>query len=143
MYKFRTMVANAEGLKEQYQHLNVLQPPDFKIPNDPRITRVGHVLRTTSLDELPQLLNIIKGEMSFVGPRPTSFAPPDYDLWHGERLEAVPGLTGLWQISGRGESEFDERLRLDIQYLHTWSIWLDIKVLVLTLGAVIRRKGAL
>ena len=142
MYKFRTMVENAEELKSQYAHLNILQPPDFKIPCDPRITRAGRVLRKTSLDELPQVLNILKGEMSFVGPRPTSFAPITYDIWHGERLEAVPGLTGLWQVAGRGETEFDERLRLDIQYIRSWSMWLDLRLILLTCVSVARRKGA-
>ncbi|RIK38338.1 MAG: sugar transferase [Chloroflexi bacterium] len=142
MYKFRTMVQNAEELKLQYAHLNILQPPDFKIPNDPRITRVGRFLRTTSLDELPQILNIIKGDMSFVGPRPTSFAAVTYDVWHGERLEVTPGLTGLWQIRGRGEAEFDDRLRLDIEYIRNWSLWYDVQLLWRTFWAVARRKGA-
>jgi lipopolysaccharide/colanic/teichoic acid biosynthesis glycosyltransferase len=142
IYKFRTMVRNAEELKAQLAHLNVLQPPDFKIPDDPRITRVGKLLRKTSLDELPQLLNIIKGEMSFVGPRPTSFAAVTYDNWHGERLDVIPGLTGLWQITGRGETEFDIRLRQDIEYIRDWSLWLDIKLLFLTAFAVVKQRGA-
>lgn len=142
MYKFRTMVQNAEELKLKYAHLNILQPPDFKVPNDPRITRVGRFLRTTSLDELPQILNIIKGDMSFVGPRPTSFAAVTYDVWHGERLDVTPGLTGLWQIRGRGEAEFDDRLRLDIEYIRNWSLWYDVRLLWRTFWAVARRKGA-
>ena len=117
MLKFRTMVQNAEELKASLQHLNILPAPDFKIPNDPRVTRVGKFLRKTSLDELPQVLNVIRGEMSIVGPRPTSFAASTYDLWHSERLEVVPGITGLWQVKGRGTMTFDERLRLDIEYI--------------------------
>jgi lipopolysaccharide/colanic/teichoic acid biosynthesis glycosyltransferase len=142
IFKFRTMVRNAEELKASLAHLNVLQPPDFKIPNDPRITRVGKLLRKTSLDELPQLLNIIAGDMSFVGPRPTSFSSLTYDSWHGERLEVIPGLTGLWQITGRGETEFDIRLRQDIEYIRSWSLWLDVKLLVRTALAVVQQRGA-
>lgn len=141
MYKFRTMVANAEELKEQLRHLNVLQPPDFKIPNDPRITPVGKFLRATSLDELPQLWNVLKGDMSLVGPRPTSFSANTYDLWHCQRLEVRPGLTGLWQLNGRGKIEFDERLRLDIEYIRNRSVMLDLRILVATVGAVGRRGG--
>lgn len=142
IFKFRTMVRNAEELKQVYAHLNVLQPPDFKIPNDPRITRVGAFLRKTSLDELPQVLNILRGEMSFVGPRPTSFSALTYDSWHGERLDVIPGLTGLWQIRGRGETEFDIRLRQDIEYIRSWSLWLDIKLLFFTAFAVAQQRGA-
>jgi lipopolysaccharide/colanic/teichoic acid biosynthesis glycosyltransferase len=142
MFKFRTMVENAEELKVTYAHLNILQPPDFKIPNDPRITRVGRILRKTSLDEIPQLFNIALGHMSFVGPRPTSFASATYDIWHGERLDVTPGLTGIWQIKARGESEFDDRLRLDIEYIRTWSLWLDVKLLFLTVFAVVKQRGA-
>jgi lipopolysaccharide/colanic/teichoic acid biosynthesis glycosyltransferase len=101
MYKFRTMVPNAEELKAQLAPLNELQWPDFKITNDPRITRVGNFLRRTSLDELPQLYNVLRGDMSLVGPRPTSFSANTYDLWHTVRLEVRPGLTGLWQVSSR------------------------------------------
>ncbi len=142
MYKFRTMVRNAEELKASLQHLNILPPPDFKIPNDPRITRVGKFLRKTSLDELPQIWNVLKGEMSLVGPRPTSFAPSTYDLWHTQRLEVTPGITGLWQVYGRNSMTFDERLRLDIAYLRHRSLLLDLKILLLTVGSVINRSGA-
>jgi lipopolysaccharide/colanic/teichoic acid biosynthesis glycosyltransferase len=142
MYKFRTMVLNAEELKRDLAHLNTLEPPDFKIPNDPRITRVGRFLRATSLDELPQVWNIVRGEMSFVGPRPTSFSPETYELWHTRRLEARPGLTGLWQISGRHETAFDDRSRLDEQYIRNQSIWLDIKILIRTVPALLRREGS-
>jgi lipopolysaccharide/colanic/teichoic acid biosynthesis glycosyltransferase len=142
MFKFRTMVENAEELKAKLQHLNILPPPDFKIPNDPRITRVGRFLRKTSLDELPQLINVMRGEMSLVGPRPTSFAANTYDLWHTYRLEVVPGITGLWQVKGRGSTTFDERLRLDIEYIRTMSLRLDLKIIAMTVGSVFNRAGA-
>lgn len=142
MFKFRTMVRNAEELKASLQHLNILPPPDFKIPNDPRITRVGAFLRKTSLDELPQVINVLRGDMSIVGPRPTSFAASTYSLWHSERLEVVPGITGLWQLQGRGTMTFDERLRLDIEYIERRSIGLDLKLIVRTVFAVFRGSGA-
>ncbi len=142
MYKFRTMVANAEELKASLAHLNILPPPDFKIIDDPRITRVGHFLRKTSLDELPQVLNVLRGEMSLVGPRPTSFAPSTYRLWHAERLEVTPGITGLWQVYGRNESTFDERLRLDVEYIQRMSPLLDLQIMFWTVGSVLRRSGA-
>jgi lipopolysaccharide/colanic/teichoic acid biosynthesis glycosyltransferase len=141
MYKFRTMVRDAEELKPSLQHLNILPPPDFKIPNDPRITRVGRFLRRTSLDELPQLINVVRGEMSLVGPRPTSFAAKTYDLWHTERLDVPPGITGLWQVTARNGSTFDERLRLDIAYVRGRSMLLDLKILWWTLGSVLGRTG--
>ena len=142
MFKFRTMVRDAEELKASLQHLNILPPPDFKIIDDPRITRVGRFLRKTSLDELPQILNVVRGEMSFVGPRPTSFAPSTYDLWHTERLEVTPGITGLWQVKGRNSMTFDERLRLDIDYIRNWSLRLDLKIMSMTAAAVLARSGA-
>ncbi len=142
MYKFRTMVANAEELKEKYADLNELQWPDFKIPNDPRITSFGHFLRKTSLDELPQVLNVLKGEMSLVGPRPTSFSSKNYQLWHTERLDVQPGLTGLWQVVGRGSSEFDDRLRLDITYIEKRCLRLDLQILLHTIIAVFEQRGA-
>ena len=142
MYKFRTMVPNAEELKSKYAHLNELQWPDFKIKNDPRITSIGRFLRKTSLDELPQLFNILRGEMSLVGPRPTSFGPETYKLWHTHRLDVMPGLTGLWQIVGRAQLEFDDRLRLDIAYIERACIWLDINILLRTVLAVFESRGA-
>jgi len=142
MYKFRSMVPNAEELKAKYAHLNELQWPDFKITNDPRITSIGRFLRKTSLDELPQLFNILTGEMSLVGPRPTSFGPETYKLWHTERLDVAPGLTGLWQIIGRAQLEFDDRLRLDIAYIDRRSLWLDINILIYTVMAVFKQRGA-
>lgn len=142
MYKFRSMVPNAEELKAKYAHLNELQWPDFKITNDPRITPIGRFLRKTSLDELPQLFNVLTGEMSLVGPRPTSFGPETYKLWHTERLDVAPGLTGLWQIIGRAQLEFDDRLRLDIAYIDRRSLWLDINILIYTVMAVFKQRGA-
>lgn len=142
MYKFRTMIPNAEELKPSYAHLNELQWPDFKITNDPRITPIGRFLRKTSLDELPQLFNILRGEMSLVGPRPTSFGPETYKLWHTYRLDVMPGLTGLWQIIGRAQLEFDDRLRLDIAYIERACIWLDISILFRTVLAVFESRGA-
>ena len=142
MYKFRSMVPNAEELKASYAHLNELQWPDFKITNDPRITKVGNILRKTSLDELPQLVNVIKGEMSLVGPRPTSFGSETYKLWHTERLDVMPGMTGLWQIIGRAQLEFDDRLRLDIAYIERAGIWFDINILIRTVMAVFTQRGA-
>ena len=141
MRKFRTMVRNAEELKAELAHLNILPPPDFKIPNDPRITRVGRFLRQSSLDELPQLLNVIRGDMSLVGPRPTSFDPSTYSLWHTYRLDVAPGITGLWQINGRNETTFDERLRIDIEYIERRSFRLDLEILLKTVPAVLRRSG--
>jgi lipopolysaccharide/colanic/teichoic acid biosynthesis glycosyltransferase len=142
MFKFRTMVPNAEALKPALAHLNERPWPDFKITNDPRITRVGRILRQTSLDELPQLINVVRGEMSLVGPRPTSFAPSTYSLWHTYRLEVAPGITGLWQVKGRNKTDFDERLRLDIEYMRHRSFALDLKILLQTVPAVLGRSGA-
>jgi len=142
LYKFRTMVPNAEELKQKYAYLNELQWPDFKIANDPRVTAIGRFLRKTSLDELPQLFNILKGEMSLVGPRPTSFGADTYQLWHTERLDVTPGLTGLWQIVGRASLEFDDRLRLDIAYIEKQCLLLDIIILYKTVMAVFTQRGA-
>lgn len=142
MYKFRTMVKDAELQKQELAHLNELQWPDFKITNDPRTTHIGNILRKTSLDELPQIINVLKGEMSMVGPRPTSFSAETYALWQTERLDVIPGITGLWQLIGRGETEFDERLRMDIAYIERRCLWLDIQIFFRTFFAVIKRKGA-
>jgi len=142
MFKFRTMVQDAEALKASLAHLNILPPPDFKIPDDPRITRAGRFMRKTSLDELPQLFNVLRGDMSIVGPRPTSFAASTYSLWHTERLEVTPGITGLWQVVGRGETTFDERLRLDVEYMERMSLWLDLRIMFMTAAAVFKRSGA-
>ena len=142
MFKFRTMVPEAEELKRKLAHLNKLQWPDFKVDDDPRVTRVGRLLRRSSLDELPQLINVILGEMSLVGPRPTSFGSETYEEWQKARLEAIPGMTGLWQIAGRGDVEFDERVQIDMSYIERQSLSLDLLILLQTVYAVVRHKGA-
>lgn len=141
IYKFRTMAKNAEEMKKSLQHLSIVPYPDFKLIDDPRITRVGRFLRKSSLDELPQIWNVVRGDMSLVGPRPTSFAPETYDLWHARRLEVRPGLTGLWQITGRNTTDFDERSRLDDQYIRTRSLGLDLKILMRTIPEMLRQRG--
>jgi lipopolysaccharide/colanic/teichoic acid biosynthesis glycosyltransferase len=141
MYKFRTMIPDAEARKGELMELNELEWPDFKIAHDPRVTMVGRFLRKSSLDELPQILNVLRGEMSLVGPRPTSFAAETYDLWQTERLDAIPGLTGLWQIVGRGSMEFDERCHIDIAYIERRSLYLDFIILLFTVTAVLKQRG--
>ena len=118
--------------------------PVFKITNDPRITPIGRVLRRSSLDELPQFLNVLIGDMSLVGPRPPiPYEVECYDIWHRRRLLAVkPGITGLWQVSGRSKVGFDDMVRLDLKYARSWSIWLDIKILIKTPHAVLSGEGA-
>lgn len=142
MWKLRTMVAGAAAMESELQHLNELPWPDFKISRDPRVTRVGRILRRTSLDELPQIWNVVRGEMSWVGPRPTSFGLERYQLWHTERLEVQPGLTGLWQIRERAQCDFDRRLRLDLAYVRGWRLRLDLAILAATVGAVWSGRGA-
>jgi len=144
MYKFRSMVVNAEALAKGLTAVNAkgeLTGP-LKLQNDPRITKVGRILRKTSLDELPQLINVLLGDMSIVGPRPTSWSPESYKLWHTERLDVLPGITGLWQVFGRGGEDFDEWLRWDIRYLERRSIWLDIMILFKTITIVFKQRGA-
>jgi exopolysaccharide biosynthesis polyprenyl glycosylphosphotransferase len=144
IYKFRTMVANAEKLQAHLESSNEAQGPVFKIERDPRITRVGRVLRKTSIDELPQLLNVLKGNMSLVGPRPlpvrdyTGFSQD----WQRRRFSVRPGITCLWQVSGRSSISFDQWMRLDMEYIDHWSLWLDIKILARTIPAVVRGAGA-
>jgi lipopolysaccharide/colanic/teichoic acid biosynthesis glycosyltransferase len=142
MFKLRTMVLDAGAMKAALLHLNELSWPDFKMENDPRVTRVGRLLRRTSLDELPQLMNVLRGDMSLVGPRPTSFSADTYSLWHTARLDVKPGLTGLWQVSGRSELDFDARLRLDIEYIRSRSLLSDLRILQRTAGAVFGGRGA-
>jgi exopolysaccharide biosynthesis polyprenyl glycosylphosphotransferase len=143
--KFRTMVSNAEQFKHELAAMNEMSGPVFKVTNDPRVTPIGKWLRKWSLDELPQLFNVLKGEMSLVGPRPL---PVDEvrrfsDLAHRRRLSVKPGLTCLWQIKGRNQiSDFKEWVRLDLEYIDNWSIWLDLKILLLTPPAVVRGTGA-
>ncbi len=145
MLKFRTMRVGADAEKAKLAHLNTSGDARlFKIPNDPRVTRVGAVLRKWSLDELPQLFNVLRGDMSLVGPRP--FFESDlvnYREHHFGRLGALPGITGLWQVSGRSSiTDFEEVVRLDCEYIHRWSLWLDLEILLKTLPAVFRRTGA-
>ena len=141
MLKLRTMVPNAEELKEELRHLSIRAWPDFKIIDDPRITPIGKVLRRTSLDEVPQLLNVLMGDMSLVGPRPTSFSPSTYEPWQTARLSVRPGMTGLWQVEGRGRVDFDERLRLDLMYIEKRSFWYDLWILLRTIPAVLEQRG--
>ncbi len=143
MLKFRTMVADAASLQPRLEDANEAEGALFKIRDDPRVTRVGRVLRRLSLDEIPQIVNVFKGEMSLVGPRPLPLR--DYELleqWHRRRYAVLPGMTGLWQISGRSGLTFDDLVRLDFTYLENWSIWLDITIIARTIPAVLARRGA-
>jgi exopolysaccharide biosynthesis polyprenyl glycosylphosphotransferase len=143
MYKFRSMVVDAEAKKAALMHLNEMGGPVFKIKRDPRITAVGRFIRKTSIDELPQFFNIIMGDMSMVGPRPPLPSEvDDYEAWQRRRLSVKPGLTGLWQVSGRNQVDFDEWMQLDLNYIDNWSIWLDIKILLKTVPTVLFHKGA-
>lgn len=143
MYKFRSMREGAEAEIEQLRGRNEADGPIFKIRDDPRRTRVGRLLRRTSLDELPQLWNVLRGEMSLVGPRPPTPTEVDgYMDWHRKRLEVSPGLTGLWQVSGRSLLSFDEMVLLDIYYIEHWSLWLDFKILLRTIPQVLFGNGA-
>ncbi len=142
MHKFRTMVPNADTMKAELEHLNELELPYFKITDDPRVTAVGRLLRKTSLDELPQLWDVLVGKLSLVGPRPTDFMATDYRLWQTERLDVKPGITGLWQLYGRGVSDMDNGTRLDIAYVQRRSLWLDMQILVRTIPAVLSQRGA-
>ncbi|CAN5635466.1 sugar transferase [soil metagenome] len=140
--KFRTMVPSAEKLQEEMERLNDMKGAAFKIKDDPRVTPLGRVLRRFSLDELPQLVNVLRGEMSIVGPRP---APPreveQYSVWHRRRLSMRPGLTGLWQVQARTDSDFDRRATLDLSYVDSWSLWMDLKILLRTIPALISQQG--
>jgi lipopolysaccharide/colanic/teichoic acid biosynthesis glycosyltransferase len=141
LYKFRTMVHNAEELKEQLRAQSVVPWPDFRVINDPRVTRVGRILRKTSLDELPQFLNVLRGDMALVGPRPTTFAASTYELWETGRLDFRPGLTGPWQVYGRNSMDFDERCRLEIGFFRRRSIARELALLVATVPCLLRRTG--
>jgi exopolysaccharide biosynthesis polyprenyl glycosylphosphotransferase len=143
-WKFRTMNADAESQKHTLAAHNEMKGPMFKVSNDPRITKVGRFLRKSSLDELPQFWNVLRGDMSLVGTRPPT---PDevekYQNWHRKRISIKPGITGLWQVSGRSQIEnFDDVVRLDIRYIEEWSFWLDIKLLLKTLSVVVTGRGA-
>jgi exopolysaccharide biosynthesis polyprenyl glycosylphosphotransferase len=141
-YKFRTMVRDAEALKEGLRELNQRQGPFFKITSDPRITRVGRLLRRYSLDELPQLLNVLKGEMSLVGPRPHPLDDfSGYAIEHLPRLDVIPGMTGLWQVTARRDPSFQAGMNLDIEYIHRWSLGMDLRILLKTAAVVLRGSG--
>jgi exopolysaccharide biosynthesis polyprenyl glycosylphosphotransferase len=145
MLKFRSMVSNAEQRKHEIERLNEMAGPVFKVSNDPRVTPVGRFIRKWSIDELPQLINVLRGDMSLVGPRPL---PVDEvkrfdDFAHRRRLSVKPGLTCLWQVMGRNQiSDFKEWVRLDLQYIDNWTFWLDLKILAKTIPAVFRGTGA-
>jgi len=144
IYKFRTMEVGAEQKQSELEHLNEVAGPAFKIKHDPRVTPLGRILRKTSIDELPQLFNVLKGEMSLVGPRPLpvrDYEGFDQD-WHRRRFSVRPGITCLWQISGRSAIGFDRWMELDMQYIDEWSFWLDVRILAGTIPAVLKGSGA-
>jgi exopolysaccharide biosynthesis polyprenyl glycosylphosphotransferase len=144
VYKFRTMVVDAEKRMSEIEHLNEVSGPVFKIKNDPRITPIGRFLRKTSIDELPQLWNVVKGDMSLVGPRPLPVR--DYEGfsqdWQRRRFSVRPGITCLWQIKGRSSIPFEQWMELDLQYIDKWSLWLDLEILLRTIPAVLKGSGA-
>jgi exopolysaccharide biosynthesis polyprenyl glycosylphosphotransferase len=144
LYKFRTMVVDAEKQIGELEHLNEVKGPAFKIKHDPRIYPIGRFLRKMSIDELPQLLNVLKGDMSLVGPRPLPIR--DYngfdEDWHRRRFSVRPGITCLWQINGRSNVSFDHWMALDMEYIDRWSLWLDFKILIQTIPAVLKGSGA-
>jgi lipopolysaccharide/colanic/teichoic acid biosynthesis glycosyltransferase len=143
LLKFRTMVQGAEALRTLLDYRNEASGPLFKVRDDPRITPLGRWLRRLSIDELPQLLNVMRGEMSLVGPRPplaTEVAL--YEDWHRARLEVRPGITGLWQVGGRSNLSFDDYVRLDLFYIENWSITYDLFIMAKTIPAVVSSKGA-
>lgn len=144
LFKFRTMVVDAEALKAKLRKYNVhaADSPDFKLANDPRITRLGRLLRKTSVDELPNLWNVVRGDMALVGPRPTSFDATTYRMPHLPRLAVKPGLTGLWQVSGRANVDFDERAEMDMTYIRSMSASEDLKLIARTINAVKKGDGA-
>jgi len=142
-YKFRSMVTNAEHLKEELRERNQRQGPIFKIDNDPRITRIGRIIRRYSLDELPQLWNVLRGEMSLVGPRPHPVDEVNhYELQHYRRLDVRPGITGLWQITARGCPSFELNMHLDLTYIETWTLRLDLLILARTVRVLFAPEGA-
>ena len=143
IYKFRSMVADAEEQRKNLETLNEADGPVFKIRNDPRITRVGRFIRKYSIDELPQLINVLRGEMSLVGPRPPIPAEVEQYTWdQRRRLSVKPGMTGLWQVSGRSDLSFKEWVELDLRYIDSWSIWEDFAILLKTFRVVIEGRGA-
>lgn len=143
-YKFRSMYQDAEERKKELMKYNEIKGYMFKMKDDPRITKVGKLLRNTSLDELPQFWNVLKGDMSLVGTRPPTVDEVEhYETYHRRRISIKPGLTGMWQVSGRSDiDDFEEVVKLDVEYIDNWSIWLDIKILFMTVFAVLKRKGS-
>jgi len=141
LLKYRTMVANAEELKEQLRDRSEVAWPDFRLKDDPRVTPLGRFLRRSSLDELPQFVNVLKGDMTLVGPRPTSFEAGTYDIWQTGRLDFRPGLTGPWQVWGRSSMNFEERCRLEISFFRSPSFWRDLRLLFATVRVVFNRTG--
>jgi lipopolysaccharide/colanic/teichoic acid biosynthesis glycosyltransferase len=144
MLKFRSMVVNAEALQAQLEHLNETKGPAFKIKKDPRITPIGSFIRKMSIDELPQLVNVLKGDMSLVGPRPlpTRDVKRFSEPWLLRRFSMTPGLTCLWQVSGRSNTDFDNWIDLDLQYIDNWSLTMDFVILLKTIPAVLKGRGA-
>ena len=143
MYKFRSMVSNAEELLEELMEHNEMDGPVFKIKDDPRITKVGKFIRKTSVDELPQLFNILRGDMSIVGPRPAiPHEVAEYNDYHKQRLLVKPGLTCIWQVSGRNSIGFDEWMEMDLEYITTRSLWMDIKLIFKTVGVLFGDENA-
>ena len=137
------MVENADKLKADLEHMNERDSVLFKIANDPRITGIGRILRKYSLDELPQFYNVLRGDMSLVGPRPPVAAEVEqYDLAHLRRLDVLPGITGLWQVEARQDPSFDSYISLDTAYVENWSLWLDLKILARTVGVVLSGTGS-
>ena len=141
LVKFRTMVPDADAHKEELRANSTASWPDFRLVDDPRVTRIGRTLRRTSLDELPQLVNVLRGDMTLVGPRPTSFAAETYVLWETERLDFRPGITGPWQVWGRQSMDFDERCRLEIAFFRRRSMGAELRVMAATVPALLRRTG--
>jgi len=142
-FKFRTMVMDADKMQEELEHMNERKSVLFKIVNDPRVTEVGRMLRKYSLDELPQFYNVLRGDMSLVGPRPPIASEVEqYDLSHLRRLDVLPGITGLWQVEARQDPSFDSYISLDTAYVENWSLWLDLKILARTVGVVLSGTGA-
>jgi lipopolysaccharide/colanic/teichoic acid biosynthesis glycosyltransferase len=142
LLKLRSMTRDAEQLKESLQHLNILPWPDFKLVEDPRVTRAGRWLRRYSLDELPQLYNLLCGDMTLIGPRPCSVKLADYELWQTERLDVTPGLVGRWQADGRGRLDFAGRCRLDIHQAQSRSVRVNLQLIASTVRAVLASRGA-
>lgn len=143
MYKFRSMVQNAEKLKKELEKQNEMSGPMFKIKNDPRVTKVGRFIRKTSIDELPQLINVLKGDMTLVGPRPSLPNEVEkFEAWMLKRLEVKPGLTCYWQVSGRNNIDFEEWMKLDLKYVNDMSFLLDIKLIFKTVGVLFGDKNA-